>query len=118
MGESSAISRHGDVHAQPANGCEFSPQCTFKATTHRTARSTTRCSPTPASRVAYFEPLIRGINALTNGSLQQRQLAAEQALMMMGITFTLRGDGDEASERIMPFDIIPRVIGAAEVGPD
>lgn len=61
-----------------------------------------------------FEPLIRGINALTNGSLQQRQQAAEQALMMMGITFTLRGDGDEGAERIMPFDIIPRVISAAE----
>lgn len=61
-----------------------------------------------------FDPLIRGINALTDSALIQRQRAAERALMAAGITFTLRATGEESSERIMPFDIIPRVISALE----
>jgi uncharacterized circularly permuted ATP-grasp superfamily protein len=62
-----------------------------------------------------FDPLIRGVNALSNGSLFERQAAAEKALLMMGITFTLRGDDDDdGAERILPFDIIPRLIAGSE----
>lgn len=60
------------------------------------------------------EALVEEINALPPGVLQARQTAAEHALMKMGITFTLRGDGDGANERILPFDVIPRVIAAQE----
>src|SRR5882724_7537808 len=60
-----------------------------------------------------FEPLVSGINALEPGSLLMRQAAAERALLSMGITFTLYGDGGSA-ERIFPFDVIPRVVGAKE----
>lgn len=60
------------------------------------------------------EPLVEGVDALEPGVLQARQTAAEHALMKMGITFTLRGDGDGAKERILPFDVIPRVIVAKE----
>ena len=60
-----------------------------------------------------FEPLVNGINALEPGSLLMRQAAAERALLSMGITFTLYGDGGSA-ERIFPFDVIPRVVGAKE----
>lgn len=43
----------------------------------------------------------------------RRQREAEQALQELGITFTLKGeDGD--TERIFPFDLIPRIIPAAE----
>ena len=56
-----------------------------------------------------FEPLVNGINALENGSLLMRQAAAERALLSMGITFTLYGEGG-SSERIFPFDVIPRVV--------
>ena len=58
-----------------------------------------------------FEPLVNGINALESGSLLMRQAAAERALLSMGITFTLYGDGG-SSERIFPFDVIPRVVAA------
>jgi uncharacterized circularly permuted ATP-grasp superfamily protein len=61
-----------------------------------------------------FEDLVDGINALPAGVLQARQQAAEHALMNMGITFTLRGDGEEIKERIFPFDVIPRVIAGRE----
>ena len=61
-----------------------------------------------------FEPLVNGINALESGSLLMRQAAAERALLSMGITFTLYGDKGGSSERIFPFDVIPRVVGAKE----
>ena len=48
-----------------------------------------------------FEPLVNGINGLESGSLLMRQAAAERALLSMGITFTLYGDGGSA-ERIFP----------------
>jgi uncharacterized circularly permuted ATP-grasp superfamily protein len=61
-----------------------------------------------------FEALVSGINGLAEGILEQRQRGAERALFSMGITFTL-GDSDGAGlERILPFDIIPRIIGNAE----
>ncbi len=55
-------------------------------------------------------PLVSGINGLPAGELSARQTAAERALLSMGITFTLNGEG----ERIFPFDIIPRIISAPE----
>ncbi len=63
---------------------------------------------------AGFERLTEGINSLPPGVLQARQQAAEHALMNMGITFTLRGEGEDAGERIFPFDVIPRVIAGRE----
>src|SRR6478735_12290839 len=54
--------------------------------------------------------LVSGINGLPPGELLSRQAAAERALLNMGITFTLKGEG----ERIFPFDIIPRIITAKE----
>ncbi len=62
---------------------------------------------------AGFEPLVSGINALEAGSLLARQAAAERALLSMGITFTLYGEGG-STERIFPFDVIPRVVSAHE----
>ncbi|MEO6601769.1 MAG: circularly permuted type 2 ATP-grasp protein, partial [Polyangiaceae bacterium] len=60
-----------------------------------------------------FEPLVSGINALEHGSLLMRQAAAERSLLSMGITFTLYGEGG-SSERIFPFDVIPRVVSSKE----
>jgi uncharacterized circularly permuted ATP-grasp superfamily protein len=45
--------------------------------------------------------------------LLQRQRAAEQSFLQLGITFNVYGDR-RGTERIWPFDIIPRVVGAAE----
>lgn len=63
---------------------------------------------------AGFEPLIQGINSLPAGMMHRRQELAERALLTMGITFTLRTDENEPSERIFPFDIIPRIVRADE----
>lgn len=45
--------------------------------------------------------------------LVRRKVRAEKALFSSGITFTLYGDGG-AEDRILPFDIIPRIIRGAE----
>ncbi len=57
--------------------------------------------------------LAQRINSLPEGELQHRQRAAEQALLHMGITFNVYGD-EEGTERIFPFDLIPRIVEAAD----
>jgi uncharacterized circularly permuted ATP-grasp superfamily protein len=62
-----------------------------------------------------LEALVRCIDSLEEGDLDARQRAAEHSLLNLGITFTLNGEsGADGNERIFPFDIIPRVITAAE----
>ena len=59
------------------------------------------------------ELLIQKINSLENGELRRRQSAAERLLFRMGITFSVYGD-TAGTEKIFPFDIIPRILGASE----
>src|SRR5512133_612042 len=53
------------------------------------------------------------IESLPNGELLLRQEAAERLLLQSGITFNVYGDS-AATEKIFPFDIIPRIIEAKE----
>ena len=59
------------------------------------------------------EPLIDLLTNLPEGELERVQRAAEQALLTMGITFTVTGDA-AGTERIFPFDVIPRIIPSAD----
>ncbi|KAM3103476.1 circularly permuted type 2 ATP-grasp protein [Phormidesmis sp. 146-12] len=58
-------------------------------------------------------PLINRINSLTIAELQRRQQAAQIALFKMGVTFNVYSD-NEGTERIFPFDIIPRVLSGQD----
>lgn len=58
-------------------------------------------------------PLIEQVNALSAKDLRRRQKAAEYALYQQGITFSVYGN-KKGTEKIMPFDILPRVITASE----
>jgi uncharacterized circularly permuted ATP-grasp superfamily protein len=51
--------------------------------------------------------------ALSAEELTRRQHACEQSFLHQGITFTVYGD-KQATERIIPTDIVPRIIPAAE----
>ena len=53
------------------------------------------------------------IESLPDGDLLARQAAAERLLLQNGITFNVYSD-NAATEKIFPFDIIPRVVEAAE----
>src|SRR3954447_6915213 len=57
--------------------------------------------------------LLDTIEALEDGQLLQCQRAAERLLLQMGITFNVYGEA-AGTERIFPFDLIPRIVGAQE----
>ncbi|MCU0877830.1 MAG: circularly permuted type 2 ATP-grasp protein [Pirellulaceae bacterium] len=65
---------------------------------------------TPRSR---GEPLVRRLQTISMEDLQRRQKAAEMALLNMGITFAVYGH-EAGTEKIWPFDIVPRIIDGAE----
>ena len=60
-----------------------------------------------------FEGVARWIEATGFPELQRRQRAAEAAFRSLGITFNVYGD-EQAAERIIPFDIVPRIFTARE----
>ena len=57
--------------------------------------------------------LAERIEGFPDGELARRQIAAEYALLRMGITFNVYAD-EQGIEKIFPFDLIPRIIDAAE----
>ena len=58
-------------------------------------------------------PLIERIHTLGMEEVIRRQKAAQVALFKMGVTFNVYSDG-RGTERIMPFDLIPRILSADE----
>jgi uncharacterized circularly permuted ATP-grasp superfamily protein len=56
-----------------------------------------------------YEYVKSKFESLTSEDLTNRRLTAERALLSMGITFNVYSEG-EGTERIMPLDIIPRVV--------
>jgi uncharacterized circularly permuted ATP-grasp superfamily protein len=60
-----------------------------------------------------FEPLAKWLANTPPAELARRQHAAETAFRSLGITFSVYGE-EEAAERIIPFDIVPRIFSAAE----
>src|SRR4030088_135812 len=66
------------------------------------------CEPRAAAKA-----LVQLIETMTDGELLRRQESAERVLLHMGITFNVYGDS-AGTERIFPFDLVPRIVGAAE----
>jgi len=62
---------------------------------------------------ALARALVRNIESLPEGELLNRQQAAERALLHMGITFNVYGER-AGVEKIFPFDLVPRIVSAAE----
>lgn len=69
-------------------------------------------APGMVPRAAYGG-LYQRLQELTAAELSHRQRAADQAFLDRGITFTVYGHGD-GTERIIPYDILPRILMAAE----
>src|SRR5438874_11684658 len=65
-------------------------------------------SPHPGAKL-----LQEKIDSLSDGELLNRQRAAERALLHMGITFNVYGES-AGVEKIFPFDLVPRIVPAAE----
>ena len=60
-----------------------------------------------------FEQLGEWLRGTPLAELARRQATAEAAFRSLGITFSVYGD-EQANERIIPFDIIPRVFTSTE----
>ncbi|OAN55137.1 circularly permuted type 2 ATP-grasp protein [Magnetospirillum moscoviense] len=69
-------------------------------------------SPRAAGQEA-LQALFSRLDGLDEETLRRRIAAAEEELYDLGITFTVYSDKD-AIDRILPFDVLPRVITAPE----
>jgi uncharacterized circularly permuted ATP-grasp superfamily protein len=65
-------------------------------------------SPRPHCRALFQE-----LQSASPEDLSLRQIEADKAFLTQGITFTVYGD-EQGTERIFPFDLLPRIITAAE----
>jgi uncharacterized circularly permuted ATP-grasp superfamily protein len=65
-------------------------------------------TPRPGAKL-----LVDRIESLPPGELAMHQKAAEALLLRMGITFNVYGR-DEGTEKIFPFDIIPRIVSGSD----
>jgi uncharacterized circularly permuted ATP-grasp superfamily protein len=61
----------------------------------------------------HCDGLVEALCAASQAELGQRQLEADKAFLTQGITFTVYGD-NQGTERIFPFDLVPRIITASE----
>jgi uncharacterized circularly permuted ATP-grasp superfamily protein len=61
----------------------------------------------------HYEPLFQRFQNLDREEFDQRRSAVDAAFLRQGITFTVYND-QQGTERIFPFDLVPRIIPAAE----
>jgi uncharacterized circularly permuted ATP-grasp superfamily protein len=61
----------------------------------------------------HYAALDRRIATLASAEMSERQRTLERFFLLQGITFTVYG-GESSTERIIPTDLLPRIIPAAE----
>ena len=61
----------------------------------------------------HYEPLLEHFSSLPTDELRRRKQAADLSFLNQGITFTVYGR-DEGTERIFPYDPVPRIVTANE----
>ncbi|HVG26235.1 MAG TPA: circularly permuted type 2 ATP-grasp protein [Acidobacteriaceae bacterium] len=62
---------------------------------------------------SHYEPLLNLLTELAPEEIQRRKQAADLSFLNQGITFTVYGR-EEGTERIFPYDLLPRIITSAE----
>src|SRR6185436_3356398 len=62
---------------------------------------------------SHYDALYQRVLDLTQEELKHRQQEADLSFLHQGITFTVYGRS-EGTERIFPYDLLPRIITAAE----
>ncbi|MEM7127235.1 MAG: circularly permuted type 2 ATP-grasp protein [Chloroflexota bacterium] len=63
----------------------------------------------------HYSMLYNQLQAIPLEQLERRQLAADRIFLHQGITFTVYSD-NKGTERIFPYDLLPRIITKAEWG--
>jgi uncharacterized circularly permuted ATP-grasp superfamily protein len=67
----------------------------------------------PGDLHPHYEPLLEHFSSLPTNELQRRKQAADLSFLNQGITFTVYGR-EEGTEKIFPYDLLPRIITSAE----
>ena len=67
----------------------------------------------PGHARPHYHALLDELATVTLDDLRRRQVEADRAFLTQGITFTVYGDA-QGTERIFPFDLLPRIITARE----
>ncbi|OIO56571.1 MAG: hypothetical protein COX57_12775 [Alphaproteobacteria bacterium CG_4_10_14_0_2_um_filter_63_37] len=62
----------------------------------------------------HYRPLWEHIRQMGQSTLMRKVQEAHLAMLAEGVTFTVYNQGEEGIERVFPFDLIPRIITAAE----
>lgn len=62
---------------------------------------------------SHYQTLYERLLELSADALRERQQAADLSFLNQGITFTVYGH-DEGTEKIFPYDLLPRIISARE----
>ena len=60
-----------------------------------------------------YQELLEALTSIPRDELQRRKRSADVSFLTQGITFTVYGR-EEGTERIFPYDLLPRVVTAAE----
>src|SRR6202043_1256979 len=61
----------------------------------------------------HYAPLLETFSSLPADEIRRRKHSADLAFLNQGITFTVYGR-EEGTERIFPYDLLPRLITSAE----
>jgi len=61
----------------------------------------------------HYRRLLKRFEQLSSAEMDQRRLMADSSFLNQGITFTVYND-NRGTERIFPFDLIPRIIPSSE----
>ncbi|MDE3103801.1 MAG: circularly permuted type 2 ATP-grasp protein [Acidobacteriota bacterium] len=67
----------------------------------------------PGQLHPHYDPLLEHFASLPANELQRRKQAADLSFLNQGITFTVYGR-EEGTEKIFPYDLLPRIITSAE----
>jgi uncharacterized circularly permuted ATP-grasp superfamily protein len=67
----------------------------------------------PGELHPHYERLLEHFSSLPTNELQRRKQAADLSFLSQGITFTVYGR-EEGTEKIFPYDLLPRIITSAE----
>ena len=59
--------------------------------------------------LTHYQPIFDRIGGMNELEIEEKKKQADSSFLEHGVTFTVYGD-DKGTERIFPFDLIPRVI--------
>lgn len=62
----------------------------------------------------HYRMLLERAEGLSDEDFNRKRKIAEKSFLNQGITFTVYNDNEQGTERIFPFDLIPRIIPAQE----